>query len=124
MTAAADTTRRPMNLILFGPPGSGKGTQAKNLVRLYGLTHFSTGDVLREEIRRNTPLGRMAAGYMKQGLLVPDVHVGEMVKKNFVSIRPKAGASSLTATRARARRPSNSRLSSVRSASNSTLSLR
>lgn len=75
--------RLKLNVILFGPPGSGKGTQAKNLVKQHGFTHVSTGDILRNEIRQGTPLGRLADGYMRQGLLVPDVHIGEMVKKNF-----------------------------------------
>lgn len=74
-----------LNIILFGPPGSGKGTQAKALVQRHGFTHVSTGDILRDEIRRETPLGKLAHGYMKQGLLVPDAHVGTMVKKNFPS---------------------------------------
>lgn len=69
--------------MLFGPPGSGKGTQAKNLVKRHGFTHVSTGDILREEIRLGTSLGKLAHGYMRQGLLVPDARVGEMVKKNF-----------------------------------------
>ena len=60
-----------MRLALFGPPGAGKGTQAKRLVRAYGLTHISTGDLLRAAVKRGTPLGREAAPYMKAGKLVP-----------------------------------------------------
>ncbi len=73
----------PRNIILFGPPGSGKGTQAKHLMKAHSFTHVSTGDILRAEIKQGTELGKLANGYMKQGLLVPDENVGEMVKKNF-----------------------------------------
>ena len=73
-----------MNIILFGPPGSGKGTQAKHLVKNYGFAHLSTGDILREEIRSKTELGEMAASFMRKGNLVPDSFVGDMVKKNFM----------------------------------------
>ena len=61
-----------INLILFGPPGSGKGTQAEMLVEKYGLTHISTGDLFRNEIGNSTPLGLKAKEYMDQGILVPD----------------------------------------------------
>jgi adenylate kinase len=74
-----------MNVILFGPPGSGKGTQAKHLVKNYGFEHLSTGDILREEIRNNTELGEMAASFMRKGNLVPDSFVGDMVKKNYMN---------------------------------------
>ncbi len=60
------------NIILFGPPGSGKGTQAAKLVEKYGLKHISTGDIFREELKNNTDLGQKAREYMDQGLLVPD----------------------------------------------------
>jgi adenylate kinase len=80
----SEASLRQMNIVLFGPPGSGKGTQAKHLVRDYGFVHLSTGDILREEIKSNTALGRLAGGYMRQGLLVPDIHIGDMVKKNFI----------------------------------------
>lgn len=61
-----------INLILFGPPGSGKGTQAKKLVEKFGLTHISTGDLFRYELGNNTPLGQQAKTYMDKGELVPD----------------------------------------------------
>ena len=60
------------NLIVFGPPGSGKGTQALKLVEQYGLNHISTGDILREQLAGQTPLGLEAQKFMAQGLLVPD----------------------------------------------------
>lgn len=82
MLTSSSTDHHPrLNIILFGPPGSGKGTQSKQLVKLHGFTHVSTGDILRDEIRRTTPLGRLAEGYMKMGHLVPDATIGEMVKK-------------------------------------------
>jgi adenylate kinase len=60
------------NLILFGPPGSGKGTQSENLIARYGFRHLSTGDLLRAEIANKTPLGLEAKSLMDQGQLVPD----------------------------------------------------
>lgn len=84
-TALEDNPLHPMNIILFGPPGSGKGTQAKHLVKNYGFMHLSTGDILREEIRNKTELGVLAAGFMREGNLVPDSFVGDMVKKNFMN---------------------------------------
>src|SRR5690242_1926945 len=67
------------NLILFGPPGSGKGTQSEKLIAKYHLKHLSTGDLLRSEISRKTPLGVEAKKYMDQGLLVPDEVVIGMI---------------------------------------------
>ncbi len=67
------------NLILFGPPGSGKGTQSANIVKAYKLQHISTGDLLRDEVSRKTPLGVEAQKYMDQGLLVPDEVVIGMI---------------------------------------------
>lgn len=60
------------NLILFGPPGSGKGTQSKKLVEKYDLVHLSTGDLLRAEIAKKTPLGNEAKKLIDKGQLVPD----------------------------------------------------
>jgi adenylate kinase len=67
------------NLILFGPPGSGKGTQSERLIAKYGLKHLSTGDILRGEIAGLTPLGLAAKSYMDKGQLVPDEVVIEMI---------------------------------------------
>ena len=61
-----------LNLILFGPPGSGKGTQAENLIKKYHLFHISTGDMFRYELSHNTELGQLARSYMDKGQLVPD----------------------------------------------------
>ena len=60
------------NIVLFGPPGSGKGTQAARLRDKYALLHVSTGDIFRAEIKNNTPLGAEAKGYLDTGRLVPD----------------------------------------------------
>lgn len=68
-----------LNLILFGPPGSGKGTQALNLVEKYQLLHISTGDLLRSEIKGQTPLGLEAKKYIDKGELVPDEVVIGMI---------------------------------------------
>ena len=67
------------NLVLFGPPGSGKGTQSENIVKTYNLQHISTGDLLRDEVSRHTPLGTEAKKYMDQGMLVPDEVVIGMI---------------------------------------------
>lgn len=68
------------NLILFGPPGSGKGTQSDKLIEQYGLLHLSTGNLLREEIANKTKLGLEAKSYMDQGQLVPDEVVIGMIR--------------------------------------------
>src|SRR5262245_35562143 len=71
-----------INLILFGPPGSGKGTQAMKLIEKYGLIHISTGDLFRYEMGNDTPLGRQAKAYIANGELVPDsVTIGMLRNK-------------------------------------------
>src|SRR5262245_33988209 len=72
-----------MRLILFGPPGSGKGTQAKLLGQRMGLAHIATGDILREAVRLGTPAGRQAEPYVVGGGLVPDDLVNELVADLF-----------------------------------------
>ncbi|MES2327988.1 MAG: adenylate kinase [Bacteroidota bacterium] len=67
------------NIILFGPPGSGKGTQSEKLIAAYGLKHLSTGDLLRSEIARQTVLGLEAKSIMDRGQLVPDAVVVGMI---------------------------------------------
>ncbi len=64
-----------LNLILFGPPGSGKGTQSCRVARRFNLVHLSTGDLFRAEVRKGTELGLQLAKYMRKGLLVPDTIV-------------------------------------------------
>jgi len=68
------------NVILFGPPGSGKGTQSEKLIDKYGLIHLSTGNLLREEITNQTSLGLEAKKYMDSGQLVPDAVVIGMIR--------------------------------------------
>ncbi len=72
-----------MRLILFGPPGSGKGTQAKLLSKRLNLVHIGTGDILREAIRQNSPLGRLAEPYVVKGQLVPDDLINEVIADRF-----------------------------------------
>lgn len=60
------------NIVIFGAPGSGKGTQSEKLIQKYGLEHISTGDVLRNEIKNGTELGKTAKGYIDNGKLIPD----------------------------------------------------
>lgn len=69
-----------LNIVLFGPPGAGKGTQAKFLIRRFGLIHLSTGDLLRREIAGSTPLGMKAKSFMNKGELVPDSVVIGMIQ--------------------------------------------
>jgi adenylate kinase len=77
-----------MRLILLGPPGSGKGTQAQLLASRNGLTHISTGDLLREALCNQTPLGLKAKGFMEQGKLVPDEMVNDLVAERFRGANP------------------------------------
>lgn len=68
-----------MNVVLLGPPGAGKGTQAAKLAERFGLAHISTGDILRGNVREGTPLGLRAKAYMDRGELVPDQLVIDLV---------------------------------------------
>ena len=72
-----------LNLVLFGPPGAGKGTQANLLIDRYCLIHLSTGDILRGEIAEGTPLGLEAKQLMDNGLLVPDEVVIGMISSKL-----------------------------------------
>ncbi|HMG13824.1 MAG TPA: adenylate kinase [Saprospiraceae bacterium] len=74
-------------MILFGPPGSGKGTQASKLVEKYNLLHISTGDLFRYELGNNTPLGILAKEYMSKGQLVPD-EVTVAMLENKLNMHP------------------------------------
>jgi len=69
-----------MNIVLLGPPGSGKGTQAKMIAEKYGILHISTGDILRENVRNDTDLGKEAKKYMDAGQLVPDELLVSIIK--------------------------------------------
>ncbi len=83
----APDTRAPEKLdravIFLGPPGAGKGTQAKELARKYGVPHLSTGDMLRENVAKGTPLGEQAKPIMARGDLVPDSLVLEMIRERI-----------------------------------------
>jgi len=72
-----------MYLVLLGPPGAGKGTQAKRLAEKLELPHISTGDILRQNVKLDTDLGRQAKGIMDKGLLVPDDLVAKMLDQRF-----------------------------------------
>lgn len=81
-----------LNIVIFGAPGSGKGTQSENLIKKYNLAHISTGDVLRAEIKNGTELGKLAEGYISKGQLVPDEVVIDMLAK-VLDEKSKEGAS-------------------------------
>jgi len=72
-----------LNIILMGPPGAGKGTQAKKLIAELGIPHISTGDMFREAIKNGTPLGKLAASYINDGHLVPDDVTIGLVKERL-----------------------------------------
>ncbi len=73
-----------LNLILFGPPGAGKGTQSTKLIEKFGLTHLSTGEILRNEITEKTPIGIEASKYIDHGILVPDDTVIALITARLV----------------------------------------
>ena len=70
-----------LNIVIFGAPGSGKGTQSARIVEKYGLNHISTGDVLRSEMKNETELGKIAKDYIEKGQLVPDELIVDMLAK-------------------------------------------
>ena len=80
-----------LNLVIFGAPGSGKGTQSEVLIEKYGFDHISTGDILRAEIRQESELGRAAKSYMDAGQLVPDSLIIDMIEKVLRERKPKKG---------------------------------
>ena len=83
--------KKMLNLILFGPPGSGKGTQAAKISEKYKLLHISTGDLFRYEMGNDTALGLEAKAYMAKGMLVPDeVTIGMLKNKVEAKTLPKA----------------------------------
>lgn len=79
------------NIIIFGPPGSGKGTQAELLVKNKGLSHISTGDIFRKNIKGSTKLGVLASSYIENGQLVPDNVTSEMLSNEIESISDSKG---------------------------------
>jgi adenylate kinase len=78
-----------LNIVLFGPPGAGKGTQSENLITKYNLMHLSTGDILRNAIERQTPRGIEAKKYMDRGELVPDEVVIGIIGRRLDEYRDK-----------------------------------
>src|SRR6185503_18228421 len=80
-----------LNIVLFGPPGAGKGTQSEKLIAKYQLVHLSTGDILRNEIANQTPLGMEAKKLMDQGILVPDEVVIGMIDSRLDANRNARG---------------------------------
>ncbi len=84
MVLQADEVVHPgLDVVLLGGPGSGKGTQAEQLSRKFGIPHISTGDLFRENLKHNTPLGKMAKSYMDRGELVPDNVTESMVQERL-----------------------------------------
>lgn len=80
-----------VNIVLFGPPGSGKGTQSAKIIARYGLIHVATGDLFREHLRNETDLGKKAQSYMDQGILVPDQLVIDMVERKMDNHKDAVG---------------------------------
>lgn len=80
-----------LNIVIFGAPGSGKGTQSARIVEKYGLNHISTGDVLRAEIKNGTELGKTAKGYIDNGQLIPDALMIDILANVFDSFKDSKG---------------------------------
>ena len=80
-----------MRLILVGPPGAGKGTQAVQLAKHFGIPHISTGDIFRSNLKAETELGKLAKSFMDKGELVPDSVTNEMVRDRFKQADVKKG---------------------------------
>ncbi|MCH7408799.1 adenylate kinase [Belliella sp. DSM 111904] len=80
-----------LNIVLFGPPGAGKGTQSEKLIEKYNLTHLSTGDLFRKHLGEGTSLGNLAKQYMNEGKLVPDEVVIGMVEEKIKDTQDSKG---------------------------------
>ena len=80
-----------LNIVIFGAPGSGKGTQSERIVEKYGINHISTGDVLRAEIKNGTELGKTAKGYIDKGQLIPDELMIDILASVFDSFKDSKG---------------------------------
>lgn len=77
------------NFVIFGPPGSGKGTQSQKIIDKYGFFHISTGDVLRQQIKEGTEMGKLADSYISAGQLIPDDLMIDILK-NYIKSHPEA----------------------------------
>lgn len=80
-----------INIILFGPPGAGKGTQSAKIIEKYSLIHIATGDLFRKHLKEGTPLGKLAKDYMNKGNLVPDQVVIDMVDDKIKNSEKASG---------------------------------
>lgn len=80
-----------LNVVIFGAPGSGKGTQSERIVAKYGINHISTGDVLRGEIKKGSELGKTAQGYIDQGQLIPDALMIDILASVLDSFKDSKG---------------------------------
>lgn len=80
-----------LNIVLFGPPGAGKGTQSERLIEKYGLKHLSTGDIFRANIKGETELGKLAKSFMDKGELVPDEVTINMLRQEVLRHRDAKG---------------------------------
>ena len=80
-----------LNIVIFGAPGSGKGTQSEKIVEKYGINHISTGDVLRAEIKNGTELGKTDKSYIDQGQLIPDELMIDILASVFDSFEDSKG---------------------------------
>lgn len=80
-----------LNIVIFGAPGSGKGTQSVRIVEKYGINHISTGDVLRAEIKAGTELGKTAKGYIDQGQLLPDELIIDILASTLDGFKESKG---------------------------------
>tara|TARA_B100000767_G_C19741115_1_gene526208 strand:- start:403 stop:975 length:573 start_codon:yes stop_codon:yes gene_type:complete len=80
-----------LNIVLFGPPGAGKGTQSERLIEKFGLVHLSTGDIFRSNIKGETELGKLAKSYMNQGKLVPDSVTIDLLRSEVLKYNAPKG---------------------------------
>lgn len=80
-----------LNIVIFGAPGSGKGTQSAMIVEKFGVNHISTGDVLRNEIKNGTELGKVAKGYIDQGQLLPDALIIDILASVLDGLKDSKG---------------------------------
>ena len=80
-----------LNIVIFGAPGSGEGTQSERIVEKFGINHISTGDVLRAEIKNGTELGKTAKGYIDQGQLLPDELIIDILASTLDSFKDSKG---------------------------------